>query len=262
MNNILDIIVANKKKEVEILKKQFKLSDFEKSPNFTKEVNSISESIRSKGFGIIAEIKRKSPSAGEFKQGINPVEIAKSYVESGMAGISILTDYDFFGGTNEDLIQVKKQFSIPVLRKEFIVDEIQIFESKAIGADAILLIAEVLTAKQVKEFTIIAKSLGLEVIMELHDFSELDKIYEEVDILGVNNRNLKIQVTNLDTSFRLAPYLPKNTLKISESGIKTLEEIQTLASLNYNGALIGESILKNPEMDQFLKQLNSITYEN
>lgn len=262
MENILDIIVANKKKEVEILKKQFKLCDFEKSMNFTKEVNSISDSICSKGFGIIAEIKRKSPSAGELKKGIDPVDIARSYVESGMAGISILTDFDFFGGTNEDVIQVKKHFSIPVLRKEFIIDEIQIFESKAIGADAILLIAEVLTAKQVKEFTIIAKSLGLEVIMELHDFTELDKIYEEVDILGVNNRNLKIQQTNLDTSIRLAPYLPKNTLKISESGIKTVEEIKTLASLNYGGALIGESILKNPEMDQFLMQLNSLTHEN
>ncbi|MFN5417250.1 MAG: indole-3-glycerol phosphate synthase TrpC [Flavobacteriia bacterium] len=261
MENILEIIIANKKKEVEVLKKQFKLSDFEKSVNFGNKVSSISASIRSKDFGIIAEIKRKSPSAGDMRQGINPVEIAKSYVESGMAGISILTDYDFFGGTNDDVIQVKKHFSVPVLRKEFIVDEIQIFESKAIGADAILLIAEVLTAKQVREFTIIAKSLGLEVIMELHDFQQLDKFYDEIDILGVNNRNLKSQITSLETSFQLAPYLPKDVLKISESGIKSAEEIKILSSLNFNGALIGESILKNPEMDLFLQQLNQLSHE-
>lgn len=261
MENILEIIIANKKKEVEELKKQFKLSDFEKSLNFGNKVSSISGAIRSKDFGIIAEIKRKSPSAGDMRQEVNPIEIAKSYVESGMAGISILTDYDFFGGTNDDVIQVKKHFSVPVLRKEFIVDEIQIFESKAIGADAILLIAEVLTAKQVREFTIIAKSLGLEVIMELHDFQQLDKFYDEIDILGVNNRNLKSQKTSLETSFQLAPFLPKDVLKISESGIKTVEEIKILSSLNYNGALIGESILKNPEMDLFLQQLKQLTHE-
>lgn len=262
MKTILNEIVYNKCKEVEILKTKYRFSDFEKMPLFNKPIDSLVESLSSKDFGIIAEMKRKSPSAGVIKTDFSPLEIAQTYVEAGVAGISILTDFDYFGGSVEDVLSVKQHLNVPVLRKEFIIDEIQIFEAKAIGADAILLIAEILTAQQVKTFTIIAKSLGLEVIMELHDFTELDKIYEEVDILGVNNRNLKIQQTDLETSFRLAPYLPKNQLKISESGIKTAEEIKALAAVGYQGALIGESILKNPQMKQFLVELNCLSHEN
>lgn len=252
---ILDTILAQKQKEVEILKSEFKLKDFEKSPFFSQPVVSLKDSIRSKEFGIIAEIKRKSPSAGSLRESINPSELGKEYENAGAAGISVLTDLEFFGGSVKDLILVKESVNIPVLRKEFIIDEIQLFQAKAIGADAILLIAEALTEQQALHFTILAQSLGLEVVMEFHEKSQRSKINGEVDIIGVNNRNLKLQKTDIDLSLELIDFLPKDKVLISESGIQSVEELAQIAKCGYHGALIGESILKNTSPAEFIKQL-------
>nr|WP_294860839.1 indole-3-glycerol phosphate synthase TrpC [uncultured Fluviicola sp.] len=240
---VLDKIVANKRHEIQQLKQQIGLSDYIQSPHFSRSVFSIRERIQNH-FGIIAEIKRKSPSAGEINPGLNVLSQAQIYESQGATGISVLTDHSYFGGSIEDLEQIRSQTHLPLLRKEFIVDEYQLFESKAAGADSILLIASILEKEEAHDLTIVAKSLGLEVIFEIHSFEELDKLNDEIDILMVNNRNLKTQETTLEHSFRLASYLPRNTVSISASGISTPDELKELNALGFNGALIGESLLK------------------
>jgi indole-3-glycerol phosphate synthase len=252
---ILDKIIQNKQKEVQLLKDKFKIRDFEKMPFFSSEVTSLKNAITANEFGIIAEIKRKSPSAGTINNDLFPKELGLTYQNSGAAGISVLTDFDFFGGTIEDLIEVKKSVKIPVLRKEFIIDEIQIFQAKSIGADAILLIAEALTEQQALHFTIIAQSLGMEVVMEFHEKNQLYKINQDVDIIGVNNRNLKLQKTDISNSIELIDFLPKDRVLISESGIKTADDLKRIYQCGYHGALIGESILKSNSPLNFVSEL-------
>ena len=249
---ILDTILEQKRIEVEILKAHFKLKDFEKSPFFFEKTVSMKDSIVSKGFGIIAEIKRKSPSAGVLKDNLDPVLLGNEYQNSGVSGISVLTDFNFFGGSIDDLMEVKRNVTIPVLRKDFIIDEIQIFQAKAIGADAILLIAEAMSEEKALHFTILAQSLGMEVVMEFHEKSEMYKLNDEVDIIGVNNRNLKLQKTDISTSLELFDFLPKNKVLISESGLQSKEDLVKIANVGYNGALIGESILKSESSKDFI----------
>ena len=260
MNKILEQIVIQKRKEIQVLKGLKTINDFEKEIYFNRKNISLSQSLRQTEFGIIAEFKRKSPSAGEIDSNKSILDQTLLYQKSGVSAVSILTDETFFGGSVNDILQIRNSLSIPILRKEFIVDEIQIFEAKAVGADAILLIAEVLTKKELLHFTILAKSLGLEVLAEFHSFKELEKLNDEVDVIGVNNRNLDTQTTNIENSYKLAEFLPQNKLLISESGIKTTEEIQKLISFGYKGALIGESILKDKNPAELIKQFNSYSY--
>lgn len=254
MNTILDTILATKRKEVALLKEQLSFKDFEQSTAFYKKCTSLSKSITSKDFGIIAELKRKSPSAGIIHSDYKPGELARTYEEMNAAGISCLTDFSYFGGSNEDLQIVKLYSDLPVLRKDFIIDEIQVLESKAIGADAILLIAEALTKKEALQLTVLAQSLGMEVVLEFHSLAEFSKLNHLVDIVGVNNRDLKRQLTSLQTSMDLIGVLPDDKIRISESGIKTRDEIELLQQLGYHGALIGESILRS-EKAQLLNEL-------
>lgn len=258
---ILDKIIETKLKEVKVLKQNFTYSDFENAPFFDHPSRSLTQSLKSKHFGIIAEIKRKSPSAGVINPDLNILDQADLYHQAGVSGISCLTDYHFFGGKIEDLLLLKSHSTIPLLRKEFIVDELQLFEAKANGADAVLLISEILNKQQILQFTIIAQSLGMEVILELHNKTELDKINDLVDIIGINNRDLKVQRTNIQNSFEMIHYLPKDKVLISESGIKTTEELLQLKENGYHGALIGESLLKNDDPVSFLntfKQKNQV----
>lgn len=258
MKTILDQIIEKKKIEVEFLKKKYSYKDFEQFPDFGKSTFSITDSLQQSDFGIIAELKRKSPSAGTINQNLNISQTSNDYENAGVAAISCLTDMYYFGGSNEDLKLVKSSCNLPVLRKEFIIDEIQIFESKAIGADCILLIAEILDYSKALNFTIIAQSLGLQVIMELHNGSEIKKLNDQVDVIGINNRDLKLQETNLQTSFNLKPYLPSDKIIISESGIKTSDEIDQLKSAGFAGALIGESILSKNNNEEFMSNLKSL----
>ncbi len=223
---------------------------FRKEGFFWETTNrSLKQRLLSKGStGIIAEFKRKSPSKGWFKpkeQEVEPVVI--QYNLKGAAGISVLTDEEFFGGDLDDLIQTKVITDIPVLRKDFIIDSWQIAESKAFGADVILLIAACLSPAEVKELALFAKTIGLEVLLEIHNESELDHICDEVDMVGVNNRNLKTFEVDIDTSLGLIDKIPKDKPAVAESGISEVATIRTLRNAGFKGFLIGENFMKTEE---------------
>jgi indole-3-glycerol phosphate synthase len=253
--NVLDEIVANKRKEVALLKQQRTLESFSKSPYFERETISLKEFIITSGFGIIAEIKRKSPSGGDIKTDVNITEQARFYEQNGASGISILTDKEYFGGSINDILEAREVVNIPLLRKEFIIDEIQLYEAKAAGADAVLLIGAVLQPEEANYLTNIARNLGLEVLYEVHTREEVGFIPPEVDLVAVNNRDLKAQQTTLQHSFDLVPILPTGVPLISASGIKTPEDIALLKAAGFNGALIGESILRDGHLAQLTQNL-------
>ena len=251
---ILPEILNSKKKEVKAIKEKYSYKDFESASLFSQKKRSLTKAITPDKFGIIAEMKRKSPSSGIINTSFDVIQQGKIYEGSGAVAISCLTDY-YFGGNNKDLILLKSATTIPVLRKEFIIDEIQLFESKAIGADAILLIAEILTKEQALHLTIMAQSLGMEVLMECHSYKELKKVNKFVDIIGVNNRNLQTQQTSIQTSFDLYDFIPEQKICISESGIRSKNELIKLSSKGYKGALIGEHILANTNPSKTLESL-------
>lgn len=253
--NVLEEIIAEKKWRVELLKKSQTKKGFSKSILFNRKVISLRESVMAKPFGIIAEIKRKSPSGGEIKMDLDVAEQVRLYEQNQASGISILTDNTFFGGFIIDLLDARNNTALPVLRKEFIIDEIQLYEAKAMGADAILLIGAVLNYPQAIQLTNVAHSIGLEVLYEVHTPEEIAHIPPDVDLIAVNNRDLKAQKTSLEHSFNLAPLLPADVPLISASGIKTAEEIASLKAAGYSGALIGESILREGHLKQLTKNL-------
>ncbi len=257
MSTILDRIIATKKEEIKSLKTKFTYQDLEQAEYFSKSCKSLKEALKRNKFGIIAEIKRKSPSAGIINENLDVAKQAKNYEVAGASAISCLTDFTYFGGSNDDLLNIKEVSSLPVLRKEFIIDEFQLFESKAIGADAILLIAEVLTKEEALHLTIIAQSLGMEVVMEFHSQSELYKLNVFVDVIGINNRDLHAQKTDVQNSFDLFKFLPKDGTFISESGIKTGYELRALQKCGFHGALIGQSILKQQNPKEFIESLHT-----
>jgi indole-3-glycerol phosphate synthase len=253
--NILEQIVANKRSEIDVLQQQFSIDYFRESENFERESISLKDYVLSKGFGIIAEIKRKSPSGGDIKTGLDVVEQAMFYQGNGAAGISILTDNDYFGGSINDVVAARKSVRIPLLRKEFIIDEIQLYEAKAAGADAVLLIAAILNRDEAAFLTLTAHTLGLEVLFEVHTDDELNIIPMHADLIAVNNRDLKAQQTTLQHSFDLISLLPKHIPAISASGIKSREDIIALKKAGFSGALIGESILRDGHLAELTKEL-------
>ncbi|MXN89965.1 indole-3-glycerol-phosphate synthase TrpC [Flavobacterium sp. Sd200] len=253
--NVLEQIVANKRREVALLQQDFSVDYFRESENFSRESVSLKQSIINSGFGIIAEIKRKSPSGGDIKTGLNVAEQALFYEQNGASGISILTDSDYFGGSINDITTARNKVSLPLLRKEFIIDEIQLYEAKAAGADAVLLIAAVLNHDEANFLTLTAHTLGLEVLFEIHTEQEIDLIPMHADLVAVNNRDLKAQQTSLQHSFNLIGQLPKHIPVISASGIKTREDIETLRKAGFSGALIGESILREGHLAELTRKL-------
>ncbi len=250
--DILEKIVAAKKKEIEPFKEKSPVERFEREGFFWQISNrSLVQSLLIPGStGIIAEFKRKSPSRGWFKSKELEVEPVVTAYNKSAAGISVLTDNEFFGGDLDDLIQTKVVTDIPVLRKDFIVDKWQIAESKAFGADVILLIAACLTPAQVKEFAGYAKSIGLESILEVHNDAELGHYCDEVSMIGVNNRNLKTFEVDINTSLQMIEKIPAGKPAIAESGISSADAIVTLRSAGFKGFLIGETFMKeeNPGM--------------
>lgn len=257
--NILDTIIAAKKKEVAQHKSRFSLTELEKKPAFKKEPLSLSGFLlREDKTGIIAEFKRKSPSKGIINDTAAVCEVTGAYVAGGASALSVLTDQEFFGGTLEDLQQATA-YDIPLLRKEFIIDEYQLIESKAWGADAILLIAACLSAKEVKSLSCVAKSAGLNVLLEIHSESEMDHICDEVDVIGINNRDLKTFKVDIMHSVALCRKLPANRIKISESGIDDINTIKFLKQEGFHGFLMGERFMKEPDpgaaFAQFVKGL-------
>ncbi|HEX2847212.1 MAG TPA: indole-3-glycerol phosphate synthase TrpC [Chitinophagaceae bacterium] len=249
MSTILDTIIAAKRKEIEKYKPLSSIERFKRDGFFWQFSNrSLVQSLLSPGStGIIAEFKRKSPSKGWFKTKELEVEaVVKAYNTLGAAGISVLTDEEFFGGDLDDLIQTKVVTDIPVLRKDFIVDPWQIAEAKAFGADVILLIAACLSAAEVKSLAAYAKSIGLEVLLEIHNEEELAHICDEVDMVGVNNRNLKTFEVDINISLELIDKIPAGKPAVAESGISNVETIITLRQAGFKGFLIGETFMKEP----------------
>ncbi len=243
--NILDRIIVDKKREVELKKSIIPVSQLEASVFFEKEIISLSNNLRNSNSGIIAEHKRRSPSKAVINHGFSVEEVVKGYENAGACGISVLTDGKYFGGSLDDLLLARASVNIPLLRKEFIVDEYQILEAKAHGADLILLIAAVLTREEIKSLSEFAKSLGLEVLLEVHNQEELEKsIMPTLDMIGVNNRNLKTFEVSLDFSKQLADLIPNDFVKVSESGISSIEAIQELKPFGYKGFLNGENFMK------------------
>ena len=243
--DILETIVAAKRKEIEPFKVRSPIERFEREGFFWQIRNrSLVDNLLFPGSnGIIAEFKRKSPSKGWFKTKELEVEPAVTAYNKGAAGISVLTDQEFFGGDLDDLIQTKVLTDIPVLRKDFIIDKWQIAEAKAFGADVILLIAACLTPAEVKEFAAYAGTIGLESILEVHNEEALGHCCDEVSMLGVNNRNLKTFEVSINTSLQLIDKMPAGKPAIAESGISTVEAIVTLRNAGFKGFLIGEKFM-------------------
>ncbi|NCD68601.1 indole-3-glycerol phosphate synthase TrpC [Mucilaginibacter agri] len=258
--NILDKIVARKKTEVEAAKALRSIQQLEASPLFGRETYALNDFLLNPTrTGIIAEFKRKSPSKGVINDKVSVEEVTTGYNAAGASALSVLTDHDFFMGHEDDLQAARKVNNIPLLRKDFMIDEYQILEAKSIGADIILLIAAILTPAQIKQYAALAKSLGLSVLLEVHNLEELQRsIDPNLSAIGVNNRNLADFTVSVETSFKLAEHIPAEFTKVSESAISNTQVIKDLKQAGYNGFLIGENFMKeeNPgkAMAEFVKQ--------
>jgi indole-3-glycerol phosphate synthase len=253
---ILDTIIERKKEEIAFSKSKISVEQLKNSEFFDRKKFSLQESIQNKT-GIIAEFKRQSPSKGIINNTVSPLEVAKAYENFGASGISILTDKDFFGGSFEDIINVRKEISIPILRKDFMVDEYQFYEAKSMGADAVLLIAACLSPDQVQEFTALSHELGMEVLLEIHTEEELAHYHSEIDMVGINNRNLKDFKVDLQHSIQLKNKLPKNTVSVAESGIYSLEDFHYLKEKGFDGFLMGEYFMKNTDPAKAFEEFTS-----
>ena len=242
--NILDRIVLDKRREVAAKKELIPGSFLVKSSMFDRKCYSMSKSII-KGSGIITEFKRRSPSKQVINHRDSVIDVVKSYEIAGASAVSVLTDTKYFGGALDDLIQARHHLRIPLLRKDFIIDAYQIYEAKAFGADTILLIAAILTADEIISFSKLAHELDLEVLLEVHNLEELaSSDLRNVDLVGVNNRNLKTFEVSLATSKELAAQIPADKVKISESGISSKDAVLELKAFDYKGFLIGENFMK------------------
>lgn len=260
--SILDQIVADKRKEVDLKKSLIPTSQLERSILMDRATISLAEALRNSTTGVIAEHKRRSPSKSVINQSLSVQEVARGYETAGVCGMSVLTDGKYFGGSLDDLLLARASASIPLLRKEFIIDEYQLLEARAHGADVILLIAAILTKDQIKTLSETAKRLDLDVLLEVHNEEELHKsIMPSLDMLGVNNRNLKTFEVSLETSKKLSTKIPDDFVKVSESGISSVDAINDLRHYGFEGFLIGENFMKtdNPgeHATAFIKNLES-----
>ncbi|MFC4739188.1 indole-3-glycerol phosphate synthase TrpC [Flavobacterium ponti] len=260
--NILDKIITDKKREVALKKSIILVSQLETSVLFNCSTNSMAKLLKNSLSGIIAEHKRRSPSRSVINNNLSVEDVVLGYQNAGACGISVLTDGKYFGGSLDDLLLAKATVNIPLLRKEFVIDEYQILEAKANGADVILLIAAVLTREEIKKLSEFAQSLALEVLVEVHNSEELEKsIMPSLDMIGVNNRNLKTFEVSLNYSKELATQIPDDFVKVSESGISSVEAVKELQQYGYQGFLMGEHFMKteNPgkEAREFIRKVSS-----
>ncbi|SIQ44728.1 indole-3-glycerol phosphate synthase [Chryseobacterium sp. RU37D] len=257
--NILNKIIQEKKEEIAFSKSKISIDQLKDSEFFKRESFSLKKSINNKS-GIIAEFKRKSPSKGIINAKVLPLEVTSGYESFGASGISILTDKDFFGGSSDDILNVRNHIKIPILRKDFMIDEYQFYEAKNMGADAVLLIAACLSAEQVLEFTELSHELSLEVMLEIHTEEELAYFNPKIDLIGINNRNLKNFEVDLDHSVRLKDQLPKDVVSVAESGIYSIKDFLYLKEKGFKGFLMGEYFMKNENpvraFEEFISKTN------
>lgn len=259
--SILERIIADKIKEIELKKSIIPIGQLEQSILFERPKNSLKKRLSESKSGIIAEHKRRSPSKAVINQSLNIQDVAKGYETAGVCGMSVLTDTKYFGGNIEDLLLARGSCQLPLLRKDFIIDPYQIFEAKAYGADVILLIAAALSRKEILNLSTMAKQLNLEILLEVHNEEELQKaLMPSLDMIGVNNRNLKTFEVDLKHSMELSSKIPEDFVKVSESGISSTEAIKTLQPFGYQGFLIGENFMKTnspgESASEFIKKLS------
>jgi indole-3-glycerol phosphate synthase len=260
---ILDQIIVQKYREVKERKALYPSCVLEKSPYFMRNTISLKQSLQRRDkFGIIAEFKRRSPSKGILNVSASPEKVCREYFNSGCSAISVLTDSDFFGGSSTDIIKVRKNVNCPVLQKDFIVDEYQIIEAKSFGADAILLIAEVHPAEKIERFYRFARSLDLEVLVEVHNETNFSKIPSDAQIVGINSRDLESFKVDLDHLNKMINLLPKNVIKVAESGIQNEADYLKLKSEGFDAFLIGELFMRAISPGKactiFIKELKNI----
>lgn len=253
---ILDTIIDRKKQEISEAKSKIPVEQLKDSEFFERKTFSLRETLKSKS-GIIAEFKRKSPSKGIINDKFSPLEVVSDYEKHGASAVSILTDKDFFGGSFNDILSVRNYINIPILRKDFMIDEYQFYEAKSIGADVILLIAACLSPNQVLEFTELAHSLNLEVLLEIHSEEELKHINTTIDFVGINNRNLKDFKVNLQHSVELKNQLPKDIFSIAESGIYHENDFLFLKEKGFDGFLMGEYFMKGNKFSDFVSHVTT-----
>ena len=260
MKDILMEIIEAKRETICEQKKAISLAALQDGAAESRNMFSMRQALANSSSGIIAEFKRKSPSKGWINKDASPEEVTAAYAANGASALSILTDTPFFGGSLKDLRDARPGVNIPILRKDFIIDEYQLYQAKIVGADAILLIAAALEKEECAFLAGKAHELGLEVLLEIHSEKELEYVNSTIDMVGVNNRNLGTFVTDIENSFRLASALPKDTLLVSESGISSPDTVKRLRETGFRGFLIGENFMKtdNPgkALGEFIKQLN------
>lgn len=261
---ILDEIIAWKRKEVDHYKLLRPLNILERDINRDAVPCSLQKYIRSKEHsGIIAEFKRKSPSKGFINEEADPAVVCSGYRKAGASALSVLTDTKFFAGSNYDLEIARRYNQCPILRKDFTIDEYQVVEARSIGADAILLIAEVLTKNELTTLYELAKGLNLEVLFEIHDEASIDKLPADANIIGINSRNLCNFEVSIEHTMRLAGKLPKGAIKIAESGIDSASTIVELRRAGFDGFLIGERFMREPDpglaCKSFIEEINAIS---
>lgn len=254
MNNVLDHIIANKRREVEATMAFVAPAVMrEMAEAVNRRPVSMSRALAASPTGIIAECKRRSPSRGEIHPVADVARVVGGYERGGATACSVLTDTPYFGGALSDLAVARATVALPLLRKDFIIDEYQIRQACVYGADAILLIASALTREEIARFIAEAHRLGLETLLELHAMDELQKFVPETDMVGVNNRNLSTFVTDTAISAEMARRLPEATVKVAESGLRTIDDVKALRELGYRGFLIGETFMKTADPGETLK---------
>jgi indole-3-glycerol phosphate synthase len=245
MKQILEEIIGYQQLVVNLKKKRMPVEVLKAFPEFSNPKRSLKQSVSLSKQGMIAEFKRRSPSKSTINIKADVMEVAQAYENMGAAGMSVLTNQRYFGGSLEDLQLAKSVCNLPLLRKDFMVDPYQIYESKAYGADVILLIANALSTQKLKELAVLAHDLDMEILFEIHEADEIHKLPTHlIDLIGVNNRNLRTFDVNIQQGLAMLPHLPPDLLKISESGIQDLETIDNLIQQGFNGVLVGEFFMK------------------
>jgi len=254
--NFLDKILEVKKEEVKKLKQRFTFSSFMEEEFFNTQTISLTKSINKSGnISLIAEIKKASPSKGILIENFDHINIASIYMECSVQAISILTDNNFFKGHINFLKDIARIKTVPLLRKDFIIDEFQVYEAKASGADAVLLIAEALSKNQIDDLTSAAVECGMEVLLELHSISQLDKInFNKNNLIGINNRNLITFDVDLNTTLTVSKHLPEYVTIVSESGINNKEDINKIKQTKVNAVLVGEHFMKSNNIKETVKE--------
>lgn len=260
MKDILSEIIANKRFEVDLQKQAISIEQLQEGISDAQPCRSMRQALLASSSGIIAEFKRRSPSKGWIHQEACPEEVVPAYATAGASALSILTDEKFFGGNLKDIRAARPLAEIPILRKDFIIDEYQLYQARIVGADAILLIAAALSQEACCELTEKAHALGLEVLLEIHSSEELSYISSQIDMIGINNRHLGTFFTDVENSFRLAGQLPPDGVLVSESGISDPEIVQRLRTAGFRGFLIGENFMKTRRpgetLQDFLQKLS------